>query len=41
MIKFNTSYNENLQSELEINSLSEFKDLYKELDIKKNDYSFG
>ena len=41
MIKFNTSYNENLQSELEINSLSEFKDLYKQLDIKKNDYSFG
>lgn len=41
MVKFNTSYNEDLDCEHEIDSLSQFKDLYKQLEIKKNDYSFG
>ena len=36
-IKFDTSYNENIDCEHSIKSLEEFKNLYKELDLKEND----
>ena len=36
-IKFDTSYNENIDCEYSIKSLEEFKNLYKELDLKEND----
>lgn len=36
-IKFETSYNEDIDTEHTIKSLEEFKNLYKELDLKEND----
>jgi len=35
-VKFNTSYNENINSEYTINNLEEFKELYEELKLKEN-----
>jgi len=36
-IKFETSYNENIKSDFLIKTLEEFKNLYKQLDLKEND----
>ena len=35
-VKFNTSYNENINSEYTINNLEQFKELYEELKLKEN-----
>ena len=35
-VKFNTSYNKNINSEYTINNLEEFKELYEELKLKEN-----
>ena len=35
-VQFNTSYNENINSEYTINNLEQFKELYEELKLKEN-----
>jgi len=33
-VKYKTTYNENVESDFEIETLKEFKDLYEKLDLK-------
>jgi hypothetical protein len=40
LVKFESTYNKSIETDISINSLEEFEKLYKQLKLKENDFDF-